>query len=679
MLGASATSPAATALRGGGGLSSDRAASALLTVTALGGLLALALVVALPLERGGSDLAGRLAATAFVLGMTGLAAAGTVLVRRRRHARMGWLLLLTGVTGVLARANVGAAVAAAVWSWPGALPLAWLTNWAWVPAQALATVVLMRFPDGQLPGRRWRYVERLVVGWGVLTVLATAVYPGELGAEVLAPVTNPLGVEALDPVLAPGLSALFAAMPLLLVAAVAAMAARWRRAPADQRQQLGWVVAAAAALALVAPFAVLSRRAEVLEGLAYLALPAAIAVAVLRYRLWDLGLVVRRSLVFTVVSAVLAAVYLVLVLALDRLAGDRGWLSAGTAAVVVAAVAVPVRTVAQQGLDRMLFGNRRDPYVVVRDLGARLEAAGADVLEAMVRELRRSLRLGFVAVESPGGRILARAGAEGPEGLRVPLVRSGQEVARLVVGRRSAGEPLTPVDVRLLEDLAGHAAVAVQAALLDEELRRSYQRLRSVREVERARLRRELHDGLGPVLGSVTMRAEAARNMVRRSDDRAAIDGVLAGVGAETETAVREVRRLIEELHPTALGERGLAGGLVDYVERYVHQVEVDLRVADDLPATPPEVDLAVYRVVTEAVRNADRHSRGRTCSVSVSSEGADLVVEVSDDGQGLGDAVPGVGLTAMRERAEEVGAELELASDGRGVRVRLRVPLEAS
>ena len=651
-------------------------APALAAVTVLGGVLTLVLVFSLPLDDDSADLPGRLAATAFVIGMSGLACVGALLAVGRDHRVMAWLMIVAGLTGVLARANVGYALAAAEWSLPGALVMAWFTNWSWVPAQAAAMGLLLRFPDGSLPQPGWRYVERLIWAWASVGVVITAIYPGPLGGEALAPQTNPLGARGMTGVLEPALSIAFWILPVLLLACVAAPLSRWRRAVGEERQQLKWVAAATALLGITTPFAVITSTGAVLEGLAYLALPAAIAVAVLRYHLWDLGLVVRRSAIHVVATVVLATVYLGLVAMLDQLVGERGWMAAAAGALVVASVAVPIHNAAQRGLDRLLFGNRRDPYAVVRDVGARLETAGSDVLSAVVEELASSLRLPYVAVELATGQPIASTGRPTVEGLRLPLVRAGDVLGHLVVGRRSPMEPLNQLDVRLFEDIAGHAGVAVQAVLLDEELRHSNQRLRTARDSERSRLQRELHDGLGPVLGAVTMRAEAARNLVRAAADPIEIDGVLAGIGVETEVAVSEVRRLLEELRPTVLVDKGLGAALAEFVEQYIDGIDVHLELPQSLPDMSAVSELTAYRVVTESLRNAARHSLGACCTVRVYDGGVELVIEVRDDGRGVGQAPPGIGLNAMRERVEESGGRLTLspAANG-GLTVVARVP----
>jgi signal transduction histidine kinase len=273
---------------GAGGRRWGEAAGVLAAVTWCAAVATFALLATLPLSAAERPTA-RLAAAAFVLGMSWLAAAGAVLVRHRDHTTMGWLLLGTGLSGVLGRLALGLAIA--VGDTSGLL--GWITNWAWVPAQALALLLLLRFPTGHRPGPRWRWAEGTVLAWGALTVVATALLPGPLGAEALAPTENPFGVEPLAPVLDAALGVLFGVLPALMVVAVAGPVVRWRTATASERRQLRAVALAAGLLAVAAPLAVVSGAGALLEGLAYVVLPAAIGYAVLRHRLWGID-VARR-------------------------------------------------------------------------------------------------------------------------------------------------------------------------------------------------------------------------------------------------------------------------------------------------------------------------------------------------------------------------------------------------
>jgi signal transduction histidine kinase len=464
-------------------------------VTALAGVGAFWLAVRLP-TLGAHDPQGTAAAAPFMVGMVVLSAAGCALVRQQPRATIGWLLLATGCSGALSRLVLATAVLSYEEGHVSAAALGWLTNWSWVPAQALAAQLILRFPDGTLPGRRWRPIEVTLWVWAAATTVVTAVLPGELGAEQLAPQQNPLGLAGAREVLDGVLSILFAVAPALVVAAVAAPATRWRRATTEQRHQLAMVMAALLLVAVSAPLALATDAGEVLEGLAWLVLPAAIALAVLRRRLWDL------------------------------------------------------------------------------------------------------------------------------------------------------------------------------------DLRRRFDRLRLVREEERARLQRDLHDSVGPLLGSISMRLEAARNLLANDADAHLVDTVLESVDADTQAATVEIRRLLDELGPSALADADLVVAVGQLVDGYENGPRMTLVVPSEAPALDPAAEIAAYRIVGEALRNVVRHAGARHCTISLDITGRDLTVEVTDDGVGLAGAPAGVGRRGMADRVAALGGTLHLVDPpGGGLTVRAHLP----
>lgn len=236
------------------------------------------------------DAVGDAATVPYLIGMTLLAATGALVVWHELRSTMGWLMVVTGGLGVLSRCSVAVAVVALDGGLPGVELWGWLTNWIWIPAQSAALVLLLRFPDGRLPGNRWRVIELAVAGWTAAAMLVTAVLPGPLGAEFLAPLTNPLGIASLATFLDGALDVLFILMPLLVLAAAIAPMARWPRAPADQRRQLRVVAVACLLVGVTAVLAIASDAGIILEGVAYLVLPLAVAYAVARHDLWGIGL-----------------------------------------------------------------------------------------------------------------------------------------------------------------------------------------------------------------------------------------------------------------------------------------------------------------------------------------------------------------------------------------------------
>jgi signal transduction histidine kinase len=295
------------------------------------------------------------------------------------------------------------------------------------------------------------------------------------------------------------------------------------------------------------------------------------------------------------------------------------------------------------------------------------------VLQAVCEALRlpsASLRVAGVAVASFGGP--SRASES------IALDHEGQHIGAMVVGLR-AGEPALGVaDRQVLGVLAAPVAVALHAVLLSQELQRSRERLVAAREEERRRLRRDLHDGLGPILTAVTLKADAARSALATAPDRS--DGLLAELRSDAKQAIGDLRRVIYDLRPAALDELGLLGALGQQVDRFSRQgLLVALEAPRALPVLPAAVEVAAYRIVTEALTNIARHAHAQHVSITVAIDGG-LCVAVQDDGtpsMANGDRWrPGVGLLSMAERVAEVGGTLQAGPTPTGGRVQASLPL---
>jgi signal transduction histidine kinase len=261
-------------------------------------------------------------------------------------------------------------------------------------------------------------------------------------------------------------------------------------------------------------------------------------------------------------------------------------------------------------------------------------------------------------------------------------VHGGEAIGNLILAPRSPGETFSDADLRLLADLGRQAGPAIQAARLTADVQRSREHLVTTREEERRRLRRELHDGVGPTLAGTLMKTEAAR--VRLADHPEEAERLLVDLAADTRRTIEEVRRMTYDLRPPALDELGLVGALREQAASFTGEPGRPLDVVVDAPADLPPlaaaVEVAAYRIAVEAMTNVARHSGARTASVRLAAEGDDLVVEVLDDGRGLGaDAHAGIGHRSMRERADELGGSFGVASvPGGGTRVHARLPLRA-
>jgi signal transduction histidine kinase len=558
--------------------------------------------------------------------------------------------------------------------------------WIWALGFApLFTFGLLLFPDGRLPSRRWWPAAAVCAAAPLCLVLPAAFGPGPLTNHPV--VDNPLGVPAAGPVLTVLGGAGFPLVLAGFAAAVAALATRWWRAEPGglaRRQLALLLLAAGLCLVLVAgvPDSADTPPALAVVTLAMLMfVPVTIGLAILRHRLYDIDVVLNRSLVYAGLTGAIVVLYSAMVWALGRPLSGGTWASA-VAIGLVGALVLPLRSGLQRLVDRAMYGDRGDPYAALSGLTARLQSAAAPgaALPALAEAIAEALRLPYVAVETTSGR---RAEAGQPRGgprESVPLVHQQQGVGRLLVeGRDRRG--VDPRDLRLLDELARPAGAAVAAAAMADALGESRTRLVQAREEERRRLRRDLHDGVGPTLAGVALGLDLVA--ARLGDDPAAARAMLAELKGETAAAVDDVRRLVHGLRPPALDELGLVRALRQQTDRLaLRSPGLDIRVDSDLDLPPlsAATEVAAYRIAVEAVTNSVRHAGATSCHVQVAADGA-LRLEVVDDGSGITDGTPpGVGLAAMRERAAEVGGSCIVApADGHGTRVLAVLPLEGS
>jgi signal transduction histidine kinase len=351
----------------------------------------------------------------------------------------------------------------------------------------------------------------------------------------------------------------------------------------------------------------------------------------------------------------------------------------------VALLFQPLRQRLQMGVNRLMFGERDDPYAVLARLGERLEnvAAPEAALLGIMETVRQALKLPYAAVALKEGQdfgLVATSGQEVREVLALPILYQAETVGTLILGQRSPHEPFGKADKRLLRQVAGQIGAVTYAARLTKELQASRTRLVSLREEERRRLRRDLHDGLGPILASHGLKLAAARRLL--SADPRAAEGLLEEMLAQNEKTVAEVRRLVYALRPPALDELGLVAALRDLAaNREVGSIGLTITVEvspEGLPPLGAAVEVAAYRIVAEALTNVVHHAGATSCTVRFEALESSLRIDIVDDGRGLPEHLRGgVGLASMRERAEELGGTFKLlAAVGGGTRVSVALPL---
>jgi signal transduction histidine kinase len=549
---------------------------------------------------------------------------------------------------------------------------------------------LYLFPDGRFVPRWTRWVALVWIAWQ----LAEHFFP----SWVSDPNALQAGTETVVWLGALG-------------TAIYSQVHRYRRASSSvQRQQIKWVVfgiSAALAVFLGIQLVLGASGADMptspgalvayLVGytftsyLTVLLIPTSIGIAVLRHHLFDVDLVINRTLVYGVLTVSVVGLYMLVVGGLGMLLQTRAnFFVSLLAAGVVAVLFAPLRTRLQRGVNHLMYGERDEPYAVLSRLGQRLESTLAPdaVLPTVVRTVAEALHLPYAAVElerDGAFEIAATSGNPVGDPVRLPLVYGGETIGRLVLETRAGDESFSPSDRRLLDDLVHQISVAAhavritgEAVRLSADLQRSRERLVKTREEERRRLSRDLHDGLGPTLGSLPMKLDVAGDLLERNPTAAR--ELLHGLKRQAQSAVADIRRLVYELRPPALDELGLVGAIRETAAQYAQNgLRVSVSAKEELSSLPAAVEVAAYRIVQEALTNVAHHAAARECSVTLKldEEAGTLDLEIQDDGRGLSHGRgQGVGLYSMRERAEELGGSCIVESPpGAGARVRATLP----
>ena len=635
---------------------------------------------------------------------------GALIAWRRPENPIGWIFIMAGVAAVTANfaTEYGDYALVEEPSLPAGAAAFWLQTWVWVPAVGTAgTFLVLLFPDGKLPSARWRPVAWAAGVSIAATVLAYSLKPGRL-YDAPVPVGNPVGLEGLGGLLdvVGGIATL--ALVASILAALVSLVVRFRRARGDERQQLKWFVSAIALLAITGPgtmaFAGGSDAGALLMSVAFLAIPASAAVAIFKYRLYDIDLIVNRALVYGSLTAMLVGCYALVVAALGEVFQARGSFAASLAGAGLVAVLIqPLRDRLQRGVNRLMYGERDDPYAVVARLGQRLEATVAPdgVLPSIVETVAQALRLPYAAIDAGHDGPVEIVAAYPPgspappaerEILILPLAYQAETVGRLIIAARAPGESFSPADRHLLDDLARHAGVAVHAVRLTADLQRSRERLVAALEEERRRLRRDLHDGLGPQLAAIAVKLDAARNLLPHNP--AVGDGLLAELKNQTQAALADIRRLVYDLRPPSLDELGLVSALREHASLYSlptsdrlapntadGRLMVAVEAPEQLPALPAAVEVAAYRIALEGLTNVVRHAFAHSCTIRLALAEGMLQLTIADDGRGPpADLRAGVGLISMRERAAELGGTLVLERTPSGeTHLLARLPLMAA
>jgi signal transduction histidine kinase len=656
---------------------SGRRLSALLTCLALLEVAG-AVVLAVVAEMSFDDALNGFVLSNGLMGFSFAACGGVIAWHHPRNA-VGWLFIGDGLGHATGALMVPFAQVLHDHGGPESLQRVALTvlmySWPWSIGLFLP-VALLLVPDGRPASPGWRRVIWAVVLTGPLFVLEIGLSPDPFSD------TLPRGYLTLDRY--HDLSALWTVSELrtslAILLSVACLVVRYRRGDELRRRQLLWLVLAAiVVIALVIPWSFVSGT-PVVVLFAIPLIPVAVTVGIVRAQLLDIRLVISRAVAWLLLSLAALAGYALLVATLDTFVSARLGKSA-LVTVLVALALAPVLPRLQRQVDRWMYGDRSDPARVATRVGAQLVSGdrGGD-LTGVTAALREALRFPYVAVATGSG-IVAESGTPPLVTAELPLAYGGADVGRLVVGLRAGERRLAAADRATLDVLAASLAVAVHALGLTADHARSRERLVVAREEERRRIRQDLHDGLGPTLTGIALSADAAANLI--ASDPGTVDALLGDLRRDARAALTDVRRLVDDLRPPALDELGLLGALRQRADQLAWRADgraiaVRLDAPEALPVLPAAVEVAAYRIATEALTNIARHASARSAVVEVRCADA-LVVEVTDDGRSDEGWSPGVGLTGMRERASELGGRFEAGPCAGGGRVFVSIPLDAA
>jgi signal transduction histidine kinase len=619
----------------------------------------------------------------FVVIAAGLGAMGALLAIRLPENPIGWIFL----AGSLGQGLAGAGREWAVFgvaTHPGSLPMtawgAWL-GWASTVSLASFPMALLRLPDGRLPGRFERVVQAVVVAATAISVVASMVQPGDF-TEEMPGFANPMGIawgpmEQVE-------TAAWVLLSLSVLLGPVSLILRWRRGGPQLRQSLKWVVAAASLLAVEivlenSPLAELGVF-NWLGPVVFLIFVVTVTVCVLRYRLWDIDVLVDLSLVYGIVTVLIGGAFVVLVAITGRTLDRRDIFWPSLMAVGVFALAfVPLRNRVRGWIERVRNGGRSDPYAALDLLGRQAEAT-ALLPEAVQLARSQSPLLDFVAVTPVGGQRVASGTVRG-EVVRSEVTYAGEKVGTLEVSYRPGTTPSRMAVLRL-DELRERMGAVLHAARIKTAVTESRRAVAVAREEERRRLRRDLHDGLGPALAAVALRVDGARALL--NDDPARATAVLTAVSSDVRSTIDDIRRLVYDLQPPILDSVGLIAAIGEQAAAFSEagdgggRLSVKVTAPQRLPDLPAAVEVAAYRIVCEALANVARHAGASACRIGIDVSAGALALTIDDDGNGRGGAErPGVGTASMFERAGELGGQCAIGrSPLGGTRVTVTLPL---
>jgi signal transduction histidine kinase len=643
-------------------------------------------------------------AIAFALVVGGL---GLLLADRRPQNPIGWIFCALGViAGTMALTTEYAR-----WALihdggrpPGGLYAAWLQEWVWIPLIVGLGVVGWIFPEGRFLSRRWRTAMVVACAVAAVPMVLNALLPR---LTIFAGFDNPVGLD--EPWVQGAANASAGLVLPVLFGGAAAATVRFRRRSGDERQQIKWLLLAVMAVGLVLTYygillgIILATGTDPSQGAvwpeylaiaSFLAVPISVAFGVLKYRLYDIDVVINKAVVYAVLAVFITGVYLTVVVAAGSLTGyASNPVVSGIAAAVVALAFQPARRGAQRLANRLVYGERATPYEVLAQLGDRLagEYAADDVLDRIAAAVAGGIGADRVVVWLNAGREL-RPAAVWPEGtpaapiaastamltatedgMRSFPVRLQGEILGAIGVHKPPSDPLTPADEKLVGDLAAQAGLVLRNARLIEELRASRRRLVEAQDEERRKIERNLHDGAQQQLVALTVQLGL---LERQAEDPETVRASATRLKDALQDALDELRALARGIYPPLLADQGLAAALEAQSRKAAVPTTIE---SGGIGRYPREIESAVYFCALEALQNVAKYADATSAVVRLGERDGRLEFEIADDGRGFDPTATsyGTGMQGMVDRLDAIGGTLEVSSEsGRGTMVLGRIAL---
>jgi signal transduction histidine kinase len=631
------------------------------------------------------------------------ATTGAVVASRRSENAIGWILLGTGIGSALQALWNNYAIYALVDEpgAPGGTWSAWFLEWTWIPLTGAFAVVFLLFPSGHAISARWRWLLVASIVTMAVASVANALVPQ---LPSFGGVPNPIWQG--PPVLLDIAGATLALFLMAQAAGAVGLVVRFRRSSGEERLQLKWLVLAAGMLSLsLGLFGVVaavggveeaSTGADWLENLVVLSLlsiPVTIGIAIQKYRLYDVDLVINKTVVYGALAVFITLVYVAIVVGVGAAIGARSntALSAAAAA-VIALVFQPARRRAQHLANRLVYGKRATPYEVLSELPSRFASTYSleDALPRLARVTAKAVGADLTTVWLRADDELVPVAAwPFSEGVREAVRLSGEEVSAIgdaetrfpvrhqgeLLGAISvtmpSNEPLSPAQAKLLADVAAHAGLVLRNVALVADLRASRQRIVAAQDERARKLERDIHDGAQQQLVALSVKLRLAGQVARSDGEKAA--AMMADLQQDATDALENLRDLARGIYPPLLADKGLATAIEAQARKSPLPASFD---TDGVGRYAQEVEAAVYFCVLEALQNVAKYASANRVVVRLGETDGDLRFAVEDDGVGFDPgASRGTGLTNMRDRLEALGGSLELrSSPGAGTTVAGRI-----